>query len=581
MPGFAFLYNTSSKFTNKPNLVCDQIIDHNFQLYRFTLNKFLNDKLFLQDTNGIIVIEGVILNKLKLIKTYDNAAWSDVVWKLYQDYGSDFFKIFRGSFSGLLYDKSKSKWIIFTDHLATKRLYYYQKDQVFVISSEIRDIYDYLRQENIESRLNINAAYMLLSYGFMLENNTLCEDIKKLMPGTFLAIQDGHSEMKQYHKLPKSSFNKNFNEAEIVETLNEKFQQVVELQFEKDREYNYNHFVSLSGGLDSRMVSWVAHELGYTKQINFTFSQSDYLDETTPKKIASDLKHEWIFKALDNGLFLMDLDEIVLLTGGISLYIGLAHSNSLFKLINFDHLGLIHSGHLAEVLKGQIINDMRYFAKTTFPRKIPEILAPPYSERFVDHVKTKPVHFSDFAELELSFLYQRGFNGTNAGHLSGQSYSEVLTPFCNIDFLEYTLSIPINARANHNIFKKWMMKKYPRAAEYVWEDTKQKFNKKTIYITVGDKRIPTSQIHSSILRKLGLKRKPIETRFNMNPFDYWYATNGDLKNFSDRYFAENIQRLDSFSELGDICRELYDTGTATEKNQVLTLLSAVKLYSMK
>jgi asparagine synthase (glutamine-hydrolysing) len=67
----------------------------------------------------------------------------------------------------------------------------------------------------------------------------------------------------------------------------------------------------------------------------------------------------------------------------------------------------------------------------------------------------------------------------------------------------------------------------------------------------------------------------------MNPLDYWYATNRDLKNFSDHYFGENIRRIDSYSELGDICRKLYNTGTVMEKSQVLTLLSAVKLYSMK
>jgi asparagine synthase (glutamine-hydrolysing) len=224
---------------------------------------------------------------------------------------------------------------------------------------------------------------------------------------------------------------------------------------------------------------------------------------------------------------------------------------------------------------------MGYFTKTTFPKKIPARLALPYSGGLVQHVKTNPVHFADFGELELSFLYQRGFNGTNSSYLSSQLYTEEVTPFCTIDFLEYSLSIPMNARANHYIYKKWIVKKYPRAAEYVYEPTKQKLSRKTIYIRVGNKRIPINQIHSSILRKLGLKPKPLETRFNMNPLDYWYATNRDLKNFSDHYFGENIRRIDSYSELGDICRKLYNTGTVMEKSQVLTLLSAVKLYSMK
>ena len=573
MPGFSLFYNTSSNLRTKENLVCEQLSGTNFQLSRFTLNKFLNDKLFFEDENRIIVIEGVILNKLQIIKDYDNLAWLDVVWKLYMERGDDFFRIFRGSFSGLLFDKSNTKWIIFTDHIGSKHLYYYRNEQVLVISSEIREIYDYFKEKSLRTRLNINAAYMLLSYGYMLENNTLCEDIKKLLPGNYMLIQNNSFEIHEYYKLPKSTVNTKYDEEAIIEILDRKFKQVIELQFEKDKEYGYKHFVSLSGGLDSRMVSWVAHEVGYTKQINFTFSQSGYLDETIPKQISSDLKHEWIFKSLDNGLFLRDIEEINLITGGNILYFGLAHSNSLYKLIDFTHLGIIHSGQVGEVIKGSVIKN--------YSKKSLNKLGDAYSEKFIDYVQTKPVHFSDFTELEISSIYQRDFNCSNNGFLSEQTYSEIVSPFCDVDFLEYCLSIPMNARMNQKIYKRWILKKYSGAADYIWENTKRKINKKTIYIRVGDKRIPLNQIHYSILRKLGLKKKPSQTKFNMNPLDYWYSANGDIKIFQDNYFAENIIRLDSFLELSDICKKLYINGSATEKNQVLTLLSAVRNYSLR
>ena len=60
--------------------------------------------------------------------------------------------------------------------------------------------------------------------------------------------------------------------------------------FEKDLEYGYKHLVALSGGLDSRMTAWVGHNMGYTNMLNYTFSQTDYLDETVPKEITDTLK---------------------------------------------------------------------------------------------------------------------------------------------------------------------------------------------------------------------------------------------------------------------------------------------------
>ena len=50
----------------------------------------------------------------------------------------------------------------------------------------------------------------------------------------------------------------------------------------------------LSGGLDSRMTVWVAHDLGYTHQLNMTFCQSNYLDFKIAQQIATDLRHDFM-----------------------------------------------------------------------------------------------------------------------------------------------------------------------------------------------------------------------------------------------------------------------------------------------
>ena len=63
----------------------------------------------------------------------------------------------------------------------------------------------------------------------------------------------------------------------------------------------------------------------------------------------------------------------------------------------------------------------------------------------------------------------------------------------------------------------------------------------------------------------------------MNPLEYWYNTNSDIATFQDEYFKNTIDLVKN-EVLRKDCEKLYTEGTAIEKNQVLTLLSALKLF---
>ncbi|WP_343486615.1 asparagine synthase-related protein [Allomuricauda sp. d1] len=534
-------------------------------LENFSNNKFENDSLFTETTDYIIVLKGVILNQKALLKP--NLNWEETLIELYLREGNEFFKKFKGSFCGALYDKKKEKWLVFTDHIGSRDLYYYKKGDTYFISSEINEIYAFLKANNRSYGFNIAAAYNLLSYGYMLGNKTLCEDIHKIMPGNYLRVEDGSTDMTNYYQLPKSKLEGDINEDEVIEILDTKFREAIRLQFDKDREYSYKHLVTLSGGLDSRMVAWVAHEMGYVNQINLTFSQSDYLDETIAKKIAADLKHEWIFKALDNGNFLKDIDEITKISGGHVLYYGLAHSHSIYKYINSDILGMTHSGQLGDVVIGSYIGRLNNEDLKTLGGKF---------SKGIEGKNPTNTSFDSFEDLELAMLYQRGLNGINEGLKIGQINSETISPFYDVDFMEFCLDIPIKNRMNHGIYLKWLLSKYPEAANYKWEKINRKPSTKQVSINYKGRQMPLRNATSAVLHKLGLKSSARSTKNHMNPLEYWYNTNNDLRTFQDTYFKVNIERITD-RELKSDCQNLYNSGNAIEKNQVLTLLSAIKL----
>lgn len=569
MPGFNLIIGDIRFQTKTENIfIYDYIENDSFAVNRFSVDKFHDDKIFYDSENYFVLLEGIILNKKEYyIKGEDN--WSESIIYLYKKFGDSFFKRFRGSFSGLLYDKQENKWIIFTDHIGSKHIYYSTLRKSLFVSSEISELYALFRRHHINYSLDDQGAYMALSYGYMLDDRTLCKEIKRLVPGCYMTFHDGDLSIHKYYSLPEK-YDLSISEDDAIEGVDKLFRKAIQLQFEKDREYGYKHLVGLSGGLDSRMTSWVANDMGYSNQLNFTFSESDYLDETIAKKIASDLKHEWIFKALDNGVFLSQIDKINEISGGHNTYYGLAHSYSAVKYLNFKDLGILHTGQLGDVVissfakrnritlvhNGEGAHSKKLLCKLDCPTPV---LNPPI-------------------EYEKNLMAERGFNGALNGNLIAQQFTETMSPFYDIDFMDYCLQIPLQLRINHNIYKKWIIRKYPDAANYIWESTNALITKDKLSIKFKGKEIPIKRIPSLISEKFGMNQKRTVTKFHMNPLDYWYDTNPNIKEFQDFYFEQNIERLDLFPEIKSDVSNLYKTGTAFEKNQVLTLLSALNIF---
>jgi len=521
------------------------------------------DTFSLENERYSFFIQGIILNKQEVINGYgisefNSFLFGKVILNLH------FINSLRGSFYGFLNDKIQKKISIFNDQLGTKCIYYYSKSNKVLVSSCYSVFLDEVKV------LNEEGARMLLSYGYMLNNSTILKDVLKLIPGSILTIDYKESSelrisAEQYFRFSISKLS-NEDEHQAIDQLDVLFRRAVNRQFDKDKEYKKKHFVALSGGLDSRMTAWVAHDIGFFDQVNFTFSQSDYWDEEIAKKIASDLRHDWIFKFLDNGNFLYDIDEIVNISGGNVLYYGLAHSNSFLKLLNFGKLGILHSGQLGDVVVGSFIKD---FDNNTLNSRGGE-----YS-KLGSKIFFFEKQYSSFEEKEIDMIYQRGLNGANSGLTLINNYTETFSPFYDIDFMEFCLSLPIKMRMGHNLYKKWILSRYPGAARYVWESTGRKIDTKELRLNIKGRQIFITDLKDSFLRKLKLIKSPIATRHNMNPLQYWYDTNEDLRSFLDNYYADNILLLKN-SELRGVAVRLFERGSAIEKNQVLSLIALVK-----
>ena len=576
-----------------PDLIVKTISEDGFCLSWRTCKKFLNDKFLLDDSQRIILLEGVIINNRQLISKYEASDWKDCVRKMYAVHKDTFYDEFRGSFCGCVYEKDLDRWLFFTDHIGDKQVLYSRSSKGIIVGTEVSYLVETLKANGVSPSLNRDAAYMALTLGYVIEDNTLFTEIKKLTAGHYLIVKEGKIQEVEYHRFTNKPREMTLEEA--IEGIDRHFREAVRLDFEKDREYEYKHWATLSGGLDSRMTVWVAHELGYKDQLNLTFSQSNYADFEIAQQIATDLRHEFLFKTLDNGNCIYDLDSITGITGGSACFFGVSHTWSLFNKLNYSEYGLVHTGELGDVIVGS-------YQKTSMEYGIPpKIEDGAYSVELIDRLKNYAFHYS-YENEEMYLMYNRGFCFVGQGKLGyDHCKTENLSPFCNVDFMEFCFRIPLKYRFRHKIYFDWILQKYPAAANYIWEglgghikpiDNEPK-NKRTMTVfgtTVPHFKDPDfpRYIKGFILRRLGLRKKvskptdghtfTLATRNNMNPVDYWYATNPELKSFMDNYWNDN-KDLVKDPQLKEDMRYLYEDCVAVyDKMQVLTVLSAIKMY---
>lgn len=585
MPGFiAHIGKNNIQFApeKRKKLIINFIDGDGYQLERRVVNKFMNDRLFVDSNNYLLIIEGVVLNNHELVAKYSASNWEDCVIKMYEKDGDSFFNAFRGSFSGIFYDKNQNKWLVYTNHIGDKQVFVYKTTDSYIFASEIGFIVDTCKSNNLHLSIDSTAAYCSLTFGFCIEDLTLVKEIRKLTAGHYFKLKNGILEEIQYHRF--SNKPKQMTQQEAVEGIDKYFRQAIKRAFEKDKEYGYRHIACLSGGLDSRMTVWVAHEMGYQDQLNITYSESGYLDFTIAQQIAIDLHHDWLFKPLDGGNAIIKHRFLPWMTYGSGCLLG--HGYDMEKLINYDDLGIIHTGQLGDVVLGSYLKRDEYGQK---PKKSDGAYSQELSERF-DSYKFK----YEYEDAELFMMYNRGFCGIAQGLLTFQENTESYSPFTDVDFFEFCYSIPLELRVNHKVYFDWILDKYPSAAEYIWESTRTKIsrkeNKKTRTMHIMGYDIPhytervafRRYIKGFILRRLGLRKKgekakTIEqtSKFNMNPVDYWYNTNPSLRVFMDEFWSNNYELIPD-SQLKHDMEHLYLNCVVFDKLQCLSVLSAIK-----
>ncbi len=565
MPGFLIsnnkldteLNNVFEKKCIKAEMTCGK-----WYAKRNTLNKFMQDKEFLQDEDILAVVEGCVLNRRDLLHKYDADTMFDLCKKMYGIHGETFFQDFRGSFSGVIYDVKKDLFIAYTNHVGDRPLFYMNRVNEFIIGSQVNYVIDACRERNIQLSLDENAVYHMLTFAFMEDNSTYAKEIKRLLAGEYLRIEKGKPTVRRYHRFRKNTERfRNCTEDDILSEIDRLFRRAVEMEYSKDEEYGLEHRADMSGGLDSRMAMWVAHSFKDRHiQLN-TVCKSNDLEELIAKQIAYYWKDEICVRADDSLAFLYDVDVMVQMLGGLSLYMGPTSEYRMLLGENTERFGLKHTGQVGDAVLG------------SFRSGGQEIRWPTgrYSEKLAKRVqKYADQMLQQYDDKELYLLYVRGFLGAINTHQFIQNFTEVSSPFLDVEFFQLCMDIPLELRAGHYIYKEWIMKYYPDAALYKWERIDD-------IITNDEKEIKRWKAKRNLKQKVRKFLAKDERRSNL---DILFDSDRKAQVFMKKYVKQAYPyfRKQASEQLCSDMKEAYFHGGVLEKSMVLTVLSSAKLY---
>lgn len=523
------------------------------------LHKFKGDEILQKEGNEWFFFDGYILNKEEICQSKNADAWDKAFIMLMRDENCP--EKLRGGFCGF-WGKGR-KYTLFVDHVGNRGLYYYCRNDVLVFSSNFYFIIELLKYNHISLTVSEQAVKYMLEQGFMLDDSTFANEIKRVCPGEVVEIRDNRIiNKKKYYLIDNTEPDYNMTEEEAIDKIDFYFRQAVKREFDKDKEYGYRYLVDLSGGLDSRMVCWCAHKMGYTEQVNFTYCRQNYLDFKIAQKIAIELKHTFLFMPLDDLQWYKEVDEVLKKNNGAALYSGITGGNRFLGSINCVNFGIEHTGMVGDAILSTFYDKEEY----NYEKPVGNENAHSQIVRY----DIPPEVFTGYENREQFSVYTRGLLGAQSSYFIRQNYIETSSPFLDVDFLNFVFKIPFEYRKKHYIYLKWLANKYPEAAEFGWEKW---FGIKPKWSNLWLKRVvnTTNKYVTKINRISGH-----ESNRGMNPYDYWLSNDVDLQNWVNNCFRDNEIYLESIPNMKDDVKKVFDHGNASEMSQAITALLMIK-----
>jgi len=535
------------------------------------LNKFLDDKIFLDNEDFIILIEGVIYNKIELMDSMKKESWQETLIEMIRSAPFSFFDAFRGSFSGACYAKKLRRWVVFTDQIGEKAIFYYHKNDTLVVGSQLNYVTDTMKINGVKRDVDVRKLSQFMGFGYYLDDSTCVESVKRLYPGNYFVFEEMAKKftVNSYYKADyeESGYH---NSKYWINKFQETFINSMTRILNKAAEYKYKTLIDISAGADSRMIAYTANSLDADEILMGCYAQSYSKDAVTSLKIAKELGYNYVFLPLDNAECMMHIDDSVLMTNGCTMYCGITGGKTVLELLDRSSFGIEITGVLGDVYDGSMVvtHPCAPIEKNYLKYRFSTVLEP-----------NKDFDFETSAENYFQNSVNDHFWFTTRGMIFGltsyfvrQNFLEAATPFGDVEFLEAYLSSSWDDRVHGHLLRKWMIEYYPEAAEFEYGNSGLSI--KGSVRKSADFKLNWIRRYKKYSRKIF----GFEGPEGMNDFAYWYKNIPRFRNYLDTYIAGNQFFCEIDQNIYDKVQKLLAGDSMNDKLLAVTVMSIIKNY---
>ena len=244
------------------------------------------DHLYITFNGEIYNYKEIKIELLELGHQFRGESDTEMILHAYKQWGINAVDKFIGMFAIVLYDDLNKEILILRDRAGVKPLFYYQKNDLFLFSSELKSFQEHPK---FEKNLNLDAVAAFMQYGNVPTPHCIFKNCKKVNPGHFIKI-DLKSKNKQeiqywnvyeYYKKPKSKISYQEAKQETKKILLSacNYRMVADVPVG----------IFLSGGYDSTTVAALLQSESNTKLKTFTIGVPDIGLNEAP--YAKDIAH--------------------------------------------------------------------------------------------------------------------------------------------------------------------------------------------------------------------------------------------------------------------------------------------------
>ncbi len=219
---------------------------------------------------------------------------TEVMIKAYDAWGLDAVKRFRGMFAFALWDRRTRQLILCRDRAGVKPLYWYQRDGIFLFSSELKAMHQH---PSFTKEIDRQALSSLLALGYVTAPNSIFCNVHRLEPGTILVVNERQErkvvrywDVREAYlngaELEKSGYWEKRSEEEVADELESVLREAFRFRMVSDVPVG----VFLSAGIDSSTLCALLTQEGFhLKTFTIGFNEREFSEAEPAREIARHL----------------------------------------------------------------------------------------------------------------------------------------------------------------------------------------------------------------------------------------------------------------------------------------------------